>query len=153
MLVHTFAEDHFKNSKRITAPLITIVVSQLATPNELPDKGEVREIKRETASNKQEQLREKQSAIDDQLDPDTLRAVTMVRERGASSWLQVLPIKDQGFCLNKREFRDAPLLQYNKTINDLPSKCPCGQKFSPDHAMSCKKEGFVHAWHDEICDI
>ena len=147
------AEDHYKNSKRITAPLVTIIISQLATPNELLDEDEVREIKREVASNKQEQLREKQSAIDDQLDSDTLRAVTMAREKGASSWLQVLRIKVQGFCLNKGEFRDALLLRYNETINDLPSKCPCGQKFSPDHAMSCKKGGFVHARHDEIRDI
>ena len=30
---------------------------------------------------------------------------------------------------------------------------PFGQKFSPDHAMSCKMAGFVHARHDEIRDI
>ena len=91
--------------------------------------------------------------MDDQLDPDTLRAVTMAREKGASSWLQVLPLKEQGFCLNKGEFRDALMLRYNKSINDLPSNCPCGQKFLPDHAMSCKKGGFVHTRHDEIRDI
>ena len=77
----------------------------------------------------------------------------MACEKGASSWLQVLPIKDQGFCLNKGEFRDALLLRYNKTINDLPSKSPCGQAFSPEHAMSGKKGSFVHVRHDEIRDI
>ena len=61
--------------------------------NELPDEEEVKEIKRVIASDKQEQLRERQAAVDDQLDPDTLRAVTMAREKGASSWLQVLPLK------------------------------------------------------------
>ena len=111
-------EDHYKNCKQITAPLVTIIISQLAKPNELPDEDEVREIKREIASNRQEQLREKQSAIDDQLDPDTLRAVTMARKKHTSPWLQVLPIKEQGFCLNKGKFRDALLLRYNKTIND-----------------------------------
>ena len=106
----------------------------------------LREIKKVIASDKQEQLRERQAAVDGQLDPSTLRAVTMAREKGASSWLQVLPLKEQRFCLNKREFRDALMLRYNKSINDLPSNCPCGQKFSPDHAMSCKRGTlFMHS--------
>ena len=35
------AEDH-KNSKRITAPLATIIISQLVEQNELPDEEEVK---------------------------------------------------------------------------------------------------------------
>ena len=52
-------EDHYKNSKRITAPLATIIISQLVEQNELPDEEEVKEIKRVIASDKQEQLRER----------------------------------------------------------------------------------------------
>ena len=33
------AEDHYKDSRRITAPLVTMIISQLATPNELPDEN------------------------------------------------------------------------------------------------------------------
>ena len=43
------------------------------------------------------------------------------------------------------------MLRYNKSINDLPSNCPCGHPI--DHAMSCKKGVFVHARQDEIRDI
>ena len=99
-----------QNSKQITEALVAIIISQLAKPDELPDEEEVREIKMEIASDKQEQLKEKQTAIDDQLDPDALRAVTVTHEKGALSWLQVLPLKEQEFCLNEGEFRDALLL-------------------------------------------
>ena len=37
----------------------------------------------------------------------TLRAVDLATQKGASSWLTVLPIRDMNFDLNKSEFRDA----------------------------------------------
>ena len=36
----------------------------------------------------------------------TLRAVGLVTQKGASSWLTVLSIRDLDFDLNKSEFRD-----------------------------------------------
>ena len=35
------------------------------------------------------------------------RMMDLRGEKGSSSWLSVLPLKDQGFNLNKGEFRDA----------------------------------------------
>ena len=37
----------------------------------------------------------------------TQRAMDLACEKGASSWLTVIPLKDMDFDLNKREFRDA----------------------------------------------
>lgn len=31
--------------------------------------------------------------------------------------------------------------------------CPCGAHFSVNHAMSCKKGGFIHARHNELRDL
>ena len=45
--------------------------------------------------------------------------------------------------LNKHEFRDAITLPCNRNIYNLPSKCPCGNNFDVNHAMNCKKGGFV----------
>ena len=46
--------------------------------------------------------------------PDkTQRAVELACQKGASSWLTVIPLKDMDFDLNKREFRDAVRLQYD----------------------------------------
>ena len=73
--------------------------------------------------------------------------------KGASAWLTSLPLKDEGFSLNKREFFDAIYMRYRWDMNKLPINCVCSQKFDMDHAMSCKKGGYVHRRHDRIRDI
>ena len=40
------------------------------------------------------------------------RCLKLNREKGAGSWLTVLPLQDKGYCLNKQEFRDAICLRY-----------------------------------------
>jgi hypothetical protein len=92
--------------------------------------------------------------IDSCLNQDTLRAVNQARDKGASSWLNVLPLQNQGFALNKGEFRDALNILYSRPIKDLPSTCPCGVPFTVRHAMDCKKGGFpVSIRHNEIRDL
>ena len=81
------------------------------------------------------------------------RAINQARDKGSSHWLSALPLVDQGFKLNKGEFRDALRLRYNKQLKGLPSKCPCGSKFDVCHALSCGRGGFVIMRHDEIRDI
>ena len=68
-------------------------------------------------------------------------------------WLTALPLKEQGFNLNKREFRDAVKLLYDWPIDDIPSICVCGDTFKVDHAMICKRGGFVIMPHNELRDL
>ena len=35
----------------------------------------------------------------------------------------------------------------------MPSTCPCGQNFDLNHAMNCKREGFVIMRHNNIRDF
>ena len=77
----------------------------------------------------------------------------LANEKGASSWLTVIPVKDLDFTLNKREFRDAIRLRYDWPIPDSPSLCVCGASFSIDHAMVCKRGGFVIQRHNELRDL
>ena len=63
------------------------------------------------------------------------RAVEFIKEKGASSWLGVIPLKEMNFTLNKREFRDAIKLRYGWEFNDMPTVCVCGNLFDADHAM------------------
>ena len=53
------------------------------------------------------------------------------------------------FDLNKSEFRDAVKLRYDWEIPDTSSVCVCGDIFSVDHAMICKRGGFVIPRHYE----
>ena len=79
--------------------------------------------------------------------------VEIAQSNGASNWLSSLPIKEEGFHLNKREFWDAISLRYNWPIPHLPTNCACGKTFDISHALSCKKGGFVTLRHNEVRDV
>ena len=82
--------------------------------------------------------------------PDVKDAVFQTKKKGASSWLTVTPIQEPGFALTKSEFRDALRIRYNKQLQGMPSKCPCDQKYDLNHAMNCKRGGFVVIRHNNI---
>ena len=86
--------------------------------------------------------------------PDRLqKAVTLSREKGASTWLTTLPLTEHGFTLHKFAFHDALALWYGWVPAHLPSKCACGNNFSVEHALSCAKGGFPTIRRNEIRDI
>jgi hypothetical protein len=72
------------------------------------------------------------------------------QENGASSWLTTLPLKEEGYTLNKQSFWDLIRLRFGWSLNRLPETCECGSKFSTEHAMSCKKGGFITLRHNSI---
>ena len=75
------------------------------------------------------------------------------QEKGLSSWLNVIPLKEMSFDLSKREFRDALHLRYYWSIPDKPAVCVCGDNFDTDHAMICKKGSFITMRHNELRDL
>ena len=81
------------------------------------------------------------------------RALDLAAEKGSSVWLTVLPLREMGFNLNKREFRDAIKLRYDWPVDDISSTCVCGDAFTVDHAMICKRGGFVTQRHNELRDL
>ena len=89
----------------------------------------------------------------DQLPFSLQRAVDFARERGASTWLTVLPLTDHGFTLHRSDFHDAMALRYGWTPTKLPSKCKCGNNFTVEHALSCARGGFPIIRHNEIRDL
>ena len=86
--------------------------------------------------------------------PETLKPwVEQAKDEGASAWLNALPIKEQKLDLNKGQFNDALCLRYNQPLKDIPSFCPCGERFNIGHALNCKKGGFVAQRHDNLRDM
>ena len=141
------AQSEYDTSKAATAPLVAILLMQ---ENNLPDPDECSKIRLEINAAKNAELDRKSAITESKLPELTLRSVNQAKEKGASSWLSILPLKDQGFSLHKGEFRDALSIRYNRKIKGLPSNCPCGQVFNLTHALNCKKSGFVIIRHDEI---
>ena len=58
--------------------------------------------------------------------PDQLqRAIDLAKEKGASTWLTVLPLKEHSFSLHTSAFHDALALRYGWTPSKQPLKCEC----------------------------
>ncbi len=102
----------------------------------IPAKTEIR------ASNRQHS-EDRAKAIYSQLTPQLKRCVDLAKERGASSWLAMLPLSEQGFHLHKGEFRDALCLRYGWSLSNTPRLCNCVKAFTVNHAMVCHMGGFL----------
>ena len=87
------------------------------------------------------------------MNKEGLRANDLAQMKGGSSWLTSLPLKEEGYALNKREFFDAVTIRYRWQLKRVPLNCACGKSFEMNHAMTCMKGGFIHRRHDRIRDI
>ena len=79
--------------------------------------------------------------------------VNLAADKAGSSCLTVIPIKEMGLNLNKREFKDSVHVRYDWQISDVPNVCICGEPFNVDHAMICKRGGFIIQRHNELQDL
>ena len=86
------------------------------------------------------------------LPTDQSKYLRSATEKGASSWLAVLPLRNLGYSLNKREFQDAIRLRYGWNIPDMPKHCGCGKRNSVDHSLNCHLGGYVQLRHNKIRD-
>ena len=77
----------------------------------------------------------------------------LAQEKGATSWLTTMPIKEFGFSLQKGAFCDALALRYNWEPSHLPANCDCGKLFSVEHVLSYPKGGFPIVRHNKIRDL
>ena len=105
--------------------------------------------RRENEKHLRERLEEVKSVLPD----NTRRVAVLATEKGASSWLTVIPLKDMNFSLNKREFRDAVHLRYDWQIANTPSTCICGDVFTVNHAMVCRQGAFIIQRHNKLRDL
>lgn len=89
----------------------------------------------------------------DKLPKELKRSMDIAQDRGASSWLSSLPIREHGFDLHKRAFHDALCLRYGWRPAHLPTHCICGATFTVEHVLSCPNGAFPTIRHNEIRDI
>ena len=144
------ASTDYETSKQLTAPLAVIIVLQGL---DLPGENEQNVLRILLSKEREINLTRKFESVEKELSNNTLRAVKQSQATGASNWLNVIPLEDQGFTLTKNEFRDALALRYNRPFKGLPSKYPCGNNFDINHALNCKRGGFVIMRHNNIRDF
>ena len=120
---------------------------------EQPNDVDVADAQRCVRQEKAESARRDLKYVTKSLPLKSQRAVEFMKDKGASSWLSIIPLKEMNFTLNEREFRDAIKLRYGWEFNDIPTVCVCGDLFDADHALICMHGGYIIQRHNEIRDI
>ncbi|CAH3156245.1 unnamed protein product, partial [Porites evermanni] len=108
--------------------ITTAHVDSITSQSSIMVRGErsTEELKRHQQSLKRASAKEKMDSIDSSLSPGLLRLANQSRDKGASSWLNAMPLADKGLAFNKQEFRDSLRLRYDLPLVDLPSHCIWG---------------------------
>ena len=136
-------------SLKVTAPIVAKIIAQNHDFSyedicmHLTAKIEVKKAKKQHQD-------ETANDLKCQLPAHLARAMEFGSEKGASSWLSVVPIKDHGFALHKGEFQDALCLRYNWHPPKLPTTCVCKKSFTINHALNCPTGGFPIIRHNEF---
>ena len=145
------ANTKLLNSKEITRELYENVIKQNKDFQIDSEKTKTikNELKRRKISNYKNKLEELRNSMNEKMK----RCNDISNETGSSNWLSVIPMREFNYVLNKQQFWDSIRLRYGWPIPGLPVSCSCGEGFSVQHAMSCKKGGFVTLRHNEVRDI
>ena len=138
----------YNNSRKVTAPLTPRIVSQEQTY--VYSKTRERQIDMEIKKAREEIHKSKLQSLRSDMTPQQIRANDLAQMKGASAWLTSLPLQDEGFVLNKREFFDAISLRYRWNLKRTPTNCACNKPFDSDHAMQCPLGGYVIRRHNRV---
>ena len=146
------ADTYYNNSRKMTRDLVSQIVNQHKT-QVTPPSAEGKPAKVEIAENKKREEEEKINWVKQQLDPTKMKVYEAITEKGASNWLTALPLKEHDFYLNKQKFWDMIALRYGFPLSRLPTKCVCDASFTIEHALTCKRGGFITIRHNEVRDF
>ena len=98
------ANFEYNTSKILSAPLAALIVTQ--TQHKLPDDQVLNDARKNFNTQRETRIGDQASTVDQNLDQEKLRTISQIRNKGTSNWLNVLPLEDEGYVLNKQEFRD-----------------------------------------------
>ena len=136
----------------MTANLVNKIVQQ-HSPEQDQQENNTQEIKDKIREEKKEREEMKMDFVKENLNSQKLKLFEAITEKGASSWLNAMPLKEHNFYLNKQIFWDTIYLRYGIPLPRLPATCVCDAKYSIEHALNCKKGGFVTIRHNNVRDF
>ena len=144
------SDAEYQYSRLVTKPLTEAIYEQASEYHENEEK--LIEDKKEVSKARNDFYIEKKEVMMESLDEKQKLMIKLASEKGASSWLTALPLKEYGYILNRQEFTDAIAMRYNLKIKDVAKVCACGEMNSVDHALTCKKGGYVALRHNWLRD-
>ena len=145
-IFNELADRELNNSQQVSEQLKLNIVAQ-HPPNNIC-RNTIASIKSNISLEKTKFNLETLESIRSSFSEEKNKLIDISREKGASLWLTTLPIRDEGFQLDKQSFWDLIKIRYGYQLSRLPNDCSCGSKFDLEHALSCKKGGFVSLRHN-----
>ena len=142
------ANKEYVNSRKLTKKLTSLTIEQ--EHNYTVSEEEIKKIKSKIQKKRKEKQQRTLSSLRDKMSCMEIRLDDIAQELGSTNWLTVLPIKRLGFNLSKSDFWDAVRLRYGLPLKRLPSNYACSEPYKVQHAISCKKGGFVTLRYDEL---
>ena len=144
------SDFEYKKSTVATAQLRDAIFNQHSSldideDSQLTTMNDIRQKKRERYEQLREHVKNSTSEV-------KFKLIQLSAEKGASSWLTSLPLKEYGFRLNKQQFQDAIAMRYDLKIKDVAKNCVCVEISSINHCLSCKNGGFVNIRHNSVRD-
>ena len=139
------ADSEYNNSKSVTVDLQEQITG-MQINQEKKTRSQIKHVRQMNQKDKFDSILAEMSQHDGRRAQENC-------QKGVSNWLTSLPLKNHGFDLTKQEFRDAIKLRYGWALDRTPMTCVCGSKFDVNHALSCKRGGFVTLRHNEVRNI
>ena len=147
-----FSDFQYQSSINITSPLVDLILMQASSlPTNL--NWVQHQIKKDVIKSKRQFLDNMSKEATINLSEKQRCLMEIASEKGASSWLTVLPIQEHGYHLHKGSFRDALCMRYGWQPPLLPTTCVCHKAFSVEHCLSCPNGGYTIFCHNQLRDV
>ena len=98
--------EELERSREVTAVLRDNILKRDPTYNRELKEAQL-QVQKEVKKKKAQKKDDVASQLMQAMDKSQKRVMMLSQEKGASHWLNVLPIKEHGFSLHKEAFRDA----------------------------------------------
>ena len=145
------AKTEYQDSRNITESLTKLHLEQTTEYN--INRDELAKLKYNIKKEKLQRNTERLQSLIIDLPTNKIRLNKINQEKGASTWLSTLPLKEEGYSLSKQEFWDLVKIRYGWPLSRLPNMCSCGAKYDFQHSLSSKKGGFVTLRHNHLCSM
>ena len=89
--------------------------------------AELNRLSREVKNANKEMHRRRAEGVHKEVTANERKSLSLAEQKGSSSWLSTLPVKENGFALHKGTFQDALALRYGRRPTGMPSLCACGK--------------------------